>query len=124
MERITLILKTIEDKNPYRLLDPERQMSDRARRACPASGGHPRLTENVGSVGVEPTKKPPSAPLEGAGISITAGHTAFCVVLKVGEVVLIAVRVPVVEGVTGVVSVDRLLEPVLVGVVGRHRVSV
>ena len=29
MERITLILKTIEDKNPYRLLDPERQMSDR-----------------------------------------------------------------------------------------------
>ena len=29
MERITTrILKTIEDKNPYRLLDPERQMSD------------------------------------------------------------------------------------------------
>ena len=30
MERITTrILKTIEDENPYRLLDPERQMSDR-----------------------------------------------------------------------------------------------
>ena len=29
MERITtLILKTIEDENPYRLLDPDGQMSD------------------------------------------------------------------------------------------------
>ena len=29
MERITTrILKTIEDKNPYRLLDPDGQMSD------------------------------------------------------------------------------------------------